>query len=69
MIDIAIPRDSNIKKKHEKFEKCQGLRNEVEKLWDLKATLVIGALWALTPADPGSNIRNLCPGERSSILH
>lgn len=32
VIDVAIPRDGNIRKKeHEKLEKYQGLREELEK--------------------------------------
>ena len=53
VIDVAIPSDSNIKKKeHEKLEKYQGLREELEEMWKLKVTVVpvvIGALRAVTP--------------------
>ena len=52
MIDVAIPSDSNIKKKeHEKIEKYQGLKEELERMWGVKATVVpvvIGALGAVT---------------------
>ena len=53
VVDVAISSDSNIKKKeHEKFEEYQGLKEEVEKMWELKATvipMVIGALKAVNP--------------------
>lgn len=43
----------NIKKKeHEKLEKYHGLKEEVEKMWNVKARvvpLVIGGLGAVTP--------------------
>ena len=52
VIDVAIPSDSNIRKKeHEKLEKYQGLKKELEKMWGVKATVVpvvIGALGAVT---------------------
>ena len=53
VVDVAIPSDSNIRKKeHEKLEKYQGLREELEKMWGVKAKVVpvvIGALVAVTP--------------------
>ncbi len=53
VIDVAIPSDSNIRKKeHEKLEKYQGLKEELEKMWKVRATVVpvvIGALGAVTP--------------------
>ncbi len=76
VVDIAIPSDCNIRKKeHEKLEKYQGLREELEKAWRVKATVVpvvIGALGAVTPklqeatADPRKNIRYLSPEKCSS---
>lgn len=60
-------------KEHEKFEKYQGLKEEVEKLWRVKATVVpvvIRALGEVTPklgeqlqqlADSRNNIQDLCP--------
>ena len=52
VIDVAIPSDSNIRKKeHEKLKKYQGLKEELEKMWGVKATVVpvvIGALGAVT---------------------
>lgn len=39
VIDAANPSDSNIKnKEHNKLEKCQGLKGEIEKLWRVKAS-------------------------------
>lgn len=53
MIDIAIPSDSNIKKKeYKKLKKYQALRKNLDKMQCVKATvvpIVIGALWAVTP--------------------
>uniref|UniRef100_A0A669EZW7 Reverse transcriptase domain-containing protein n=1 Tax=Oreochromis niloticus TaxID=8128 RepID=A0A669EZW7_ORENI len=53
VIDVAVPNDSNIRKKeHEKLEKYQGLREELERMWRIKVTVVpvvIGALGAVTP--------------------
>uniref|UniRef100_A0A3B5PPD0 Reverse transcriptase domain-containing protein n=1 Tax=Xiphophorus maculatus TaxID=8083 RepID=A0A3B5PPD0_XIPMA len=53
VIDVAIPSDCNIRKKeHEKLEKYQGLREELERAWKVKTTVVpvvIGALGAVTP--------------------
>ncbi|XP_076747453.1 uncharacterized protein LOC143421715 [Maylandia zebra] len=53
VIDVAVPNDSNIgKKEHEKLEKYQGLREELERMWRVKVTVVpvvIGALGAVTP--------------------
>ncbi|XP_054913489.1 uncharacterized protein LOC129377515 [Poeciliopsis prolifica] len=53
VVDVAIPSDCNIRKKeHEKLEKYQGLREELERAWKVKTTVVpvvIGALGAVTP--------------------
>ena len=50
---MAIPNNSNTRKKeHGKLEKYQGLKAELEKMWDVKATMVtkvIGAVGAVTP--------------------
>ncbi|XP_024121103.1 uncharacterized protein LOC112142083 [Oryzias melastigma] len=52
VVDVAVPSHGNIKKKeHEKLEKYQGLREELEKAWKVKVTVVpvvIGALGAVT---------------------
>ena len=52
IIDVAVPSDCNIKKKeHEKIDKYQGLREEMEKMWKVEAKvvpIVVGALGAVT---------------------
>ena len=52
-MDVAIPSDSNIREEeHEELEKYQGLKEELEKAWKVKATVVpvvIGTLGAVTP--------------------
>lgn len=41
VVDIAIPSDGNIRKKeHEKLEKYQGLKEELERAWKVKASVV-----------------------------
>ncbi|TWW69265.1 COP9 signalosome complex subunit 1 [Takifugu flavidus] len=41
VIDVAIPNDSNIRKKeHKKLEKYQGLKEEMERMWGMKAIVV-----------------------------
>ncbi len=51
VIDVAIPSDSNIRKKeHEKLEKYQGLKEKLKKMWGVKATLMpvvigVGSEW------------------------
>ena len=53
VIDAPIPSDSNIKtKEHKRLQKYHGLKEEVEKMWELKAAvvpLVIRALGAVPP--------------------
>ncbi|KAF7665893.1 hypothetical protein LDENG_00129980 [Lucifuga dentata] len=53
VIDVAVPADSNIRKKeHEKIEKYQGPKEELEWTWKVKSKVVpvvIGALGAVTP--------------------
>ncbi len=48
VIDVAMLSDSNIRKKeHQKLEKYQGLMEELERMWGVKAAVVpvvIGAL-------------------------
>ena len=50
IIDVAVPDDKNINvKEREKIEKYHDLRIEIQKLWQLKATVVpvvVGALGA-----------------------
>ena len=54
LADIAVPGDYNItSKEKKKVEKYQPLREEIEKCWKVKTTvipIVIGALGAITPA-------------------
>lgn len=51
IIDIAVPRDENIKEKElEKIDKYQPLRIELERLWNVKISVipvVVGALGAI----------------------
>ncbi|KAF7642179.1 hypothetical protein LDENG_00262910 [Lucifuga dentata] len=53
VIDMAVPADSNIRKKeHEKIEKYQRLKEELERTWKVKSKVVpviTGALGAMTP--------------------
>ncbi|KAM6449746.1 uncharacterized protein PHA67_017094 [Liasis olivaceus] len=53
VIDVAVPSDSNIRKKeYEKLEKYQGLKEELERMWKVKGKVVpvmVGALGAVTP--------------------
>ncbi|KAF7643158.1 hypothetical protein LDENG_00244290 [Lucifuga dentata] len=53
LIDVAVPADSNIRKKeHQKIQKYQGLKEELERTWKVKSKVVpvvIGALGAVTP--------------------
>ena len=50
---MAIPADANIRKEeHEKLEKYQGLKEQLERMWKVKASVVpvvVGALGAVTP--------------------
>ena len=52
VVDVAVPRDGNIRQKeHEKLE-IPLLKEELEKMWSMKAaavSIVIGALGAVTP--------------------
>ena len=53
LVDVPIPSDSNIRKEeHKKFEKYKGLKEELERKWAVKGSVVpvvIGALGAVTP--------------------
>ena len=41
LVDVAIPSDSDIRKKgHKKLEKYQGLKEELERMWGVKASVV-----------------------------
>ena len=42
VIDEAVPNDNNIRRKeHGKLGKYQGLKEELEKMWRIKATVVL----------------------------
>ena len=48
MVNVAIPSDSNIRKKeNKKLKKYQELKEELERTWGVKAS-VIGASGAVT---------------------
>lgn len=59
MIDVAILSHGSVgKKENKKLEKYQGLREELEEMWRVKATVV---LWVVgrpeaAPTDPRNNI-------------
>ena len=58
VIHVAIPLNGNIKKKErEKLEKHQGLREELQKMWNVNATVVpvvIGTLGEWLQKIPGT---------------
>ena len=64
VVDVTTPSGINIKKKeHKKLQKYQGLKEEVEKMWDVKASVVpvvIGTFRAFTtnmvPTHPRNNL-------------
>ena len=62
IIDIAVPVDSRVKEKEgEKIEKYKNLKEEIERIWKMKATVipvVIGALGAVS-RDFGGHIGRL----------
>ena len=79
MIDVAIPSDSNIrKKKHEKLEKYQGLKKKVKKDVGIEGSSATSGDWStldsdpqtrrIAPADPNNNIIVLCPEDCSRAL-
>ena len=53
VIDVAVPVDSDIRKKeHEKIKKYQGLKEQLKQMWKVKCNeipVVVGALGAVTP--------------------
>ena len=52
VIDVAVPSDSSIRKEYEKLEKYQGLEEELERMWKVKAKVVpvvVGTLGAVAP--------------------
>lgn len=52
MTDAAFPNDTNIKKKHKKLKKYQGLKEEQEKIWKVKATVVPAVVAVLVAVIP-----------------
>ena len=62
IIDIAVPGDQNIKvKKLENITKYQELRLQVQKLWDVKATvipIVAGAL-GIVSEEPENHLKTI----------
>ena len=70
VIDVATPNSKNIRKKeHKKLEKYQGLKEDLQKMWKMKATAVPVIRRGLqagrvTPVDPENNIRDLYLEER-----
>ncbi|XP_077138906.1 uncharacterized protein LOC143804564 [Ranitomeya variabilis] len=53
IIDVSVPSDSNIRKKeYEKQEKYQGLKGELNKMWKVKATVILAVLGALRTVTP-----------------
>ena len=50
IIDVVTPSDSNIRKKeHENLEKYKCLKEELERMWGVKASVVTGGPRAVTP--------------------
>ena len=74
VIDVTSSRDSNIKKKeHKILKKYQGLKEEVGKMWEVKAAVVPvvneccdSQTGRVAPTDSGNTVRDLCPEEKSS---
>lgn len=75
VIDVQVSKDSNIRKKeHKKLEKYQALREQLERIWEVKAEIVPVANGALggviprppplaggvAPVAPSNNICDLC---------
>lgn len=52
VIDVSVPSDNNLRKKeYEKLGKYQSLKEELERMWNVKAkvvSIVVGALKAVT---------------------
>ncbi|KAF7649567.1 hypothetical protein LDENG_00139430 [Lucifuga dentata] len=52
VIDVAVPADSNVRKKeHEKIKKYQELKEELERTWKLKSKCPSGN-WSTWGCDP-----------------
>ncbi|TWW57464.1 hypothetical protein D4764_07G0001830 [Takifugu flavidus] len=69
VIDVAISSDSNIRKKeHEKLEKYQELKEEIERMWGMKAAVVPVVIWTLAAVAPNlSRWLRQIPGTTSEI--
>lgn len=53
VVNVAIPNDGNIRKKvHGKLEKYETLSEELEKTWQVKATLLLVVIGAHGPVTP-----------------
>ncbi|KAF7642936.1 hypothetical protein LDENG_00248050 [Lucifuga dentata] len=53
VIDVTVPADSNIRKKeHQKMEKYQGLKEELERTWKVKSKVGPVAHWSARGCDP-----------------
>ncbi|GAA6104550.1 uncharacterized protein LOC106513546 [Tachysurus ichikawai] len=62
VIDMAIPADSNImKKEHEKIEKYQGLKEQLEHTWKVKSKVVPVVIRALCDPQLGEWLQQI-PG-------
>ena len=76
-VDVLIPIDGNVRmKEHEKLEKYQALKEEQERMWGGKASVVfvvIGALGAVTPKlirgiTPEASVQKCTAIETAKIL-
>ena len=71
LVDVSVPLDRNIRRKSvEKIQKYQGLKREVEQMWQVRAKIVpviVGALGGLTPST-ADFVRELDAGASVSIL-
>ena len=53
VVVVAFPSDSNIRKKeNKKFENYQGLKQELERMWGVKASVVPEVICALGAVSP-----------------
>ncbi|XP_065189680.1 uncharacterized protein LOC135820290 [Sycon ciliatum] len=71
LVDVSVPLDRNIRRKSvEKIQKYQGLKREMEQMWQVRAKIVpviVGALGGLTPST-ADFVRELDAGASVSIL-
>ena len=70
-VDVSVPLDRNTRRKSvAKIQKYQGLKREVEQMWQVRAKIVpviAGVLSGLTPST-ADFVRELDAGARVSIL-